>query len=1130
MATRAHGWMGRRCGATGAVLLLLTALGLGGRADAQRGGRPERGTEGAAPPLDSRQLSALAARYIGPVGVSGRVNALAVVEAHPATILAGTAGGVWRTRDGGATWRPVFDGQPAAAIGALAIYQASPGIVWAGTGEANLHVTAAAGNGVYRSLDGGTTWSWLGLGGSGHIARIVLDPGNPDVAWVAATGPMWTAGGERGVYRTEDGGRSWSRVLFVDDATGAGDLAIDPGNPRRLLANMWQVRRRPWELRSGGPGSGLYLSEDGGSHWSRLGAAAGLPGGLLGRMKLAFSPSRPRTAYALVEADRAGVLLRSEDGGRGWQEVDRRPNLFPRPFYFAEMKVDPRRPERLYSLHFNLDVSEDGGRSWEPRMVAGVHPDLHALWLDPADPEHLLVATDGGVYESRDGGRTAERRGELPVAQVNRLAADLQVPYQVYAGTQDNGSWRGPSAGWESGGIPERGWEMLGDSDGNIALPDPTRSGQGYALAQNGELTGWNLTTGEWRDLRPRPPAEQLHGAALRFGWTTPLALDPFAPSTLYCGSQFLLRSADRGATWTAISPDLTTDDPAWQHQDESGGLTPDVGGAEMHTTLSAIAPSPLAPGTLWVGTDDGRLHLTRDGGATWQSLESRVPEAPLHAQVAQIRASPFAAGAALVLLDNHRQGDDRPYVYSTADFGVSWRRLDGAPLRGQARAIVQDPVDPDLLFLGTQAGLWVSFDAGSRWVAWPAGAAAGELPPAPVADLAIQPRSADLVIATHGRGIYVIDDISPLRHLTAAALAEPLHLFPVAEARQHWLRFQDVGGRRGPHGEEPPYGALLTFWLGASAPGQPAAGSPAAPAGPAGLSTPSTLSEIEVRVTGAEGRPVRSFTAAAHPGLNRLAWGLEHDSLVRPARAGGRGALPATAAAGPEVPPGTYRATVVAGTHQAWRELRVLPDPRSSLTAAERQVRWAALWRVEQLRLAVVEAAERVRRARADLAALVPGLPPRPAAPAAPGPPAAAGAGPVEAGAAAPAPAAAPPAATAGVEAGLASLEAVLLRSRREPLGAARHDLGTRLVQLGDDLGSGMAPPSPGQLADLREAEGAVAAALARVNRFFAEQVAPLRAALAPADPRLLAPEPALALPATAPWGQRQPAGDSSP
>lgn len=1019
-----------------------------------------------------QHLTALRARFVGPIGVGGRITAIAAVESRPEVIFVGTAaGGVWKSIDGGAAWRPMFDDQPVAAIGALAVFQPRPEIVWAGTGEANLHATVTGGDGVYRSTDGGGTWTRVGLAAAGHIARIVLHPSNPDVAWVAAVGPIWRDGGERGVYKTEDGGKSWALALAGNAATGAGDLALDPGNPARLLANLWQVRRWPWELRSGGPGSGLYLSEDGGRTWARRGPAEGFTEGEMGRMKLAFAPSRPQVAYAMVELARAGVLLRSEDGGRSWRQVYRHANLFPRPFFFGEMKVDPRRPDRLYSLHFDLDVSDDGGKSWDGRLDRGVHPDMHTLWIDPRDPDHLLIGTDGGVYASHDGGQSAAPLGEVPVTQLNRVAVDLDTPYHVYGGAQDNGSLRGTSASWEAGGISERGWQMVGGDDGSTVLPDPTAHGQGYAIAQNGDLERWDLATGEWRDIRPRAPASAGSDATPRFGWLTPLALDPRAPGTLYCGSQRVLRSLDRGASWTAISPDLTTDNPAWQRQEESGGLTPDVGGAETYTTISAIAPSPLAAGLLWVGTDDGRIQLTRDGGASWQSVEDRVRDMPPHASVARILASRFAAGSAFVLFDDHRRGDERPYVVRTDDYGATWRRLATIGVRGEARAIEQDPVDRDLLFLGTGAGLWMTRDGGDRWLQWPAGPAAdGKLPPAPVVDLVVHPRDHDLVIATFGRGIFIVDDISALRHLAAAELQAPLRLFPIAAAQQH--RVRPSGLRPGPHGEERPYGALLTFWARTAAlePGQAAR-------------------SAEIQIADGAGRPLRSLVSPLRPGLNRVVWGLERDAKARRPRAGGRGPLPASPGPGAELPPGTYLVKVRAGGHEDHGTVRILGDPRSTNTDADWQAWDASVRRADQLRATLIEAVERLRRARADLELLGQRFP---------------GGGPQPSG---------PAAEIAARVASLAAIEARLIVPAGSPLGAARHDLSNRLFDLQDALTSSTAPPLPIQAAELREVEAALASLLATING-MCDQLAPLRDRLVPKGEALLAAEPPLALP----------------
>ncbi|HEX6865345.1 MAG TPA: hypothetical protein VF414_21130, partial [Thermoanaerobaculia bacterium] len=580
----------------------------------------------AAGAVDPDLLAGMKARSIGPSGMSGRVAAVDAVESNPDTIWAGAAtGGVWKSVDGGLTWRPVFDDQPVASVGALAIDQSNPDVVWVGTGEGNVRNSVSIGNGVYRTLDGGRTWQHLGLEKSERIYRIVLHPSNPDVAWVTAMGQLWGENPERGVYKTEDGGKTWNRILYVDEKTGASDLVIDPSNPNHLIASMWQFRRWPWFFKSGGPGSGLYSTYDGGRTWKKATQEDGMPEGELGRIGLAISRSNPEIVYAMVEAS-PSALLRSDDGGKSWKSVNTRYDVNPRPFYFGDIRVDPVWPNRVYSLDYDVRVSNDSGKTFEQGISGNeIHGDFHALWIDPNNPDHLISGGDGGLGISYDRGRTNRAVTNLPLAQFYHIAVDNDLPYNVYGGMQDNSSWRGPSSGLTFGGIRNHEWLLVGFGDGFETLPDPQDSKIGYSMWQGGNLGRFNLNTSELRDIKPPAP----DGTKLRFNWNAGLATDPFTPGTIYYGSQFLHKSTDRGETWTIISPDLTTNDPEKQKQDESGGLTIDVTAAENHTTIIAIAPSPLQQGVIWVGTDDGRLHVTRDGGKTWESVEKNVKGVP---------------------------------------------------------------------------------------------------------------------------------------------------------------------------------------------------------------------------------------------------------------------------------------------------------------------------------------------------------------------------------------------------------------------------------------------------------------------------------------------------------------------
>ncbi|HEY0591080.1 MAG TPA: hypothetical protein VGF40_04900, partial [Thermoanaerobaculia bacterium] len=899
--------------------------------------------------IDPDLLSGLKARSIGPATMSGRVAAIDGVASDPNILYVGAAtGGVWKSVDGGLTWIPIFDDRPVAAIGAVAVNQRNPDIVWVGTGEANVRNSASVGNGVYRSLDGGRTWTHLGLDGTERISRILLHPDDPSTAWVAAMGRAWGENPERGVFKTTDGGKSWTKILYVDERTGAADLALDPSNPNKLIAAMWDYRRWPWFFRSGGPGSGIYVTHDGGGNWTRLTEEDGLPKGMLGRAGVAFAPSNPSIVYALVEADKS-ALLRSDDAGKSWKSINTDNDIASRPFYYADIRVDPKDPNRVYSLATTLRVSEDGGKTWGTLIPYNkIHPDHHAMWISPSDPRLMVEGNDGGVAISRDRGRTWRYVTNLPLGQYYHIAVDMERPYNVYGGMQDNGSWRGPSSVWENGGIRNHHWQEVGFGDGfaTVAI-DPTGT-TGYSMSQEGNLMRWNVATGERKDIRPAGPA----GVTLRFNWNAAIAVDPFEPDTVYYGSQFVHRSTDRGDTWAIISPDLTTNNPAWQNQGKSGGITLDATGAENFTTIMTIAPSAVEKGVVWAGTDDGRVHVTRDGGAQWTSVESNIKGLPKNTWVPHIEPSKYDAGTAFAVFDDHRRSNWTPYVYRTTDYGKTWTSLATKDLRGYALAIEQDPADPDLLYLGTEFGLWISLDAGKSWLPFKHG-----YPTVSTMALTVHPREHDLVIGTHGRAAYVIDDVRPLRELTADVLRKPLHLFPVPDAQQH--RVAQTGGERFAgdtefRGENRPYGALLTYVLNFDDLPHPIDEKErqrketlrAAEATPRRISEEGVPQEIEELPKGPEaekaqppsgrtGRPgeeekgpqaditvadesgaiVRSFKAPAVRGINRAAWNLRRDAYREPPREQQEGFRDRS---GPEVLPGTYTVTVKYKDQQA--------------------------------------------------------------------------------------------------------------------------------------------------------------------------------------------------------------------
>lgn len=931
--------------------------------------------------IDPELLAGMKARSIGPAGMSGRIASLVAVESNPDIVYVGSAsGGMWKSENGGLTWKPIFDDQPVASIGAVAVFQANPDIVWVGSGEDNTRNSVSIGNGVYKSLDAGRTWMHQGLGETERISRIQLHPTNPDIVYVAAVGRAWGENAERGVFKSTDGGKSWKKILFVDEKTGCADLAMDPSNPNKLMAAMWEFRRWPWFFRSGGPGSALYVTVDSGDTWKKLTEEDGLPKGDLGRAGVAFSRSYPNIVYALVEAEK-NALLRSEDGGRSWKKVNEDPNIAPRPFYYADLRVDPEFPNRVYNIHSLVTVSNDSGKSFEVLIpFRSIHPDHHAMWINPKDPTHIIVGNDGGVAVSHDRGATWRFVGNLPLAQYYHIRVDLDTPYNVYGGLQDNGSWRGPSSVWENGGIRNHHWEEVGFGDGFDTSPDPQDSLRGYAMSQGGYLFRWNQRTGERKEIRPPAP----DGVELRFNWNAGLAQDPFEPATIYYGSQFVHKSADRGETWTIISPDLTTNNPEWQKQKESGGLTPDVTAAENFTTIIAIAPSPLAQGVLWVGSDDGRLHVTRDGGKSWASVEKNVKGVPANTWVPHIEPSKFDAGTAYVVFDDHRRSNFATYVFKTTNYGKDWTPLATAELRGYALAMAQDPVKEDLLFLGTEFGLFVTQDGGKRWFRWTHG-----FPTVSAMDVVVHPREHDLVIGTHGRAAYVLDDIRPLRTLSAATLAEPIHLFDIPEAQQY--RVKQTGASRFPgegefRGENRPYGALLTYSLNFEGLPHPKdeiererkekerqakrrEQKEAKPTEEEKKAAEEKGPEVEIQITDPAGKVIRTFKRRAVLGLNRTNWDLRRDAFKEPSR----GEEPRWfEPRGPEVLPGTYGVTVKYKDKEAKATVRVLADARFQISPADREAKASAIQRAGKLQELLTEAIERIRNTRADIDVLL--------------------------------------------------------------------------------------------------------------------------------------------------------------
>jgi photosystem II stability/assembly factor-like uncharacterized protein len=846
-------------------------------------------------------------RYIGPPG--NRVEAVAGVPGDPNIIYAGAAsGGVFKTTDAGLHWTAIFDGQPVASIGAIAVAPSDSNIVWVGTGETFIRGNVSVGNGIYRSTDAGKSWTHIGLERSGRIARIVVDPKDARLAYVAALGHCYGPQPERGVYRTTDAGSSWQRVLFVDENTGAVDLVMDPSNPRTLFAATWQFAIYPWWAESGGPGSGLYLSRDAGTTWTHL-TDRGLPNAPLGRIALAIAPSQPKRVYAAIEASDQGTLWRSDDSGDSWKLTSRAPAVNRRARYFSRFAVQPDNPDELYFLTQQLGRSVDGGATIEP--VPEVYPDQHDVWIDPRDPNRQIVANDRYVNISINRGRSWFRAG-LPIAQIYRVAIDHRVPYNVYGARQDGPTYRGPSNSLlPTGLILDEAWEYAGYSESGWAIPDAADEDVLW-VSDNRHVERYNMRVHSTRDANPwpAPPRGAASGGRVerqfRINWTAPMALSPHEPHTAYVGSQYVHRTTDSGLTWTVISPDLTTDDKS--KQGPSPGLGPDT--QDVYCTLFAIAESPRVRGVIWTGSTDGRLHVTQNAGTSWSDVTAALPSLPPSGVISSIQPSRYVDGGAYVTVDRHRANDSHAYVFKTEDFGKSWKAIGRGIPRGAfsyVRVLAEDPKRQGLLYVGTENGIYISPDDGTTWLPLQ-----NNLPHAPVSWLVVQPDVNDLVVSTFGRGFWILDDLTPLQQLTPAVLKRAHFLF---EPRPAYLLRPGpalVGSNLAADfdtpsdaGRNPPTGAALNYYL-------------AAPAS----------SDVQITIVSPTGTPLRTIQGTRAAGINRVWWDLYAETPA----AGSRG-LPFGPMNRPTplVPEGTYTVTLLVDGEKYTTKLTLQKDPNSA-------------------------------------------------------------------------------------------------------------------------------------------------------------------------------------------------------
>jgi len=902
----------------------------------------------AAPPAE-RIFGDFPPRAIGPAVISGRVMAIAGSPDDSLTVYAGGAtSGLWKTLNGGTSWIPIFDDTGVSSVGAVTVHPKDPQLLFVGTGEPKPRYGTGSGNGVYRSRDGGATWEHLGLANTERIQRVLAHPDDPDVLYVAAVGPARRDSAERGVFRSRDGGESWERVLFTNPKSGAADLAMDPADPNRLLAAMWEYRRQPWSFVSGGAGSGLFLSEDGGDTWRQLSEHDGLPPGTLGRIGIAFAPSAPERVYAVVEAERNG-LFRSDDGGRRWSRIgdpeaaaqQYQFGILGRPWYFQLLFVDPGNEDRVYHAADRLFMSEDGGATFTAvDRGDGVHSDHQYLWINPNDTRELWAGTDGGLYVSRDRGEAWQFIDKLPWAQLYHVNVDQDLPYNLYTSAQDQANWVGPSSVWNEEGIAGHHWQSVEGGESGPVLPVPGDSRYVYGFANMGHFYLTDRLTG---DVRVITPYVDDIDTAIRRNNAPAAALDPFDAEAVYYGSQFLHRSPDRGRTWRILSPDLTSNDPAKQRYFEVEGLTWENFGGELHTTIVSIGPSAADRDVIWVGTDDGNIQVTRDGGRSWANTSSNLPNAPKPGfWVQQVLPSATDAATALVVVNDHRRGDDSPYVYRTTDFGESWESLVTDTVQGVAWAIEQDPGAHDLLFLGTSAGLYASLDGGESWLSYP------HLPPAQVRGLKVHPREGDLVIATFGRGAFIIDDIRAWRSMASEPTLADASLELVSMGPVQQYRRQTFSAALGDpyYGDNELYGAFITAWLG----------------GP--LASAARVAEIEIRND--EGERVSAFEETIRPGLNRFHWDLRYSGAAAvPSYYHGWPSIPVGDI---EVPHGSYRVTVSVGGYQAADTLEVRPDPRLGYTAEDRRKRVKAMLNLRDNVIALLEGYSRARELAARL------------------------------------------------------------------------------------------------------------------------------------------------------------------
>jgi photosystem II stability/assembly factor-like uncharacterized protein len=911
-------------------------------------------------PID--KLKNLEFRELGPAVMGGRIDDFAVVESNPNIVFVGVAsGGVWKTTNNGTTWEPVFDKAGVSTIGDIAIAPSDPSIVWVGTGEPNNRQSSSWGDGAYKSLDGGKTWQKMGLAATHHIGRIVIHPKNPDVVYVAALGHLWGPNPERGVFKTTDGGKTWKQALKISDDTGVSDIAMDPESPDTLYAAAYQRRRMPYGFNGGGPDSAIYKTSDGGATWKKL--TKGLPyenGGDTGRIGLDIYRKDPNIVYAVVQHEKGGTF-RSDDKGETWKKMG---DTNPRPSYYSQIRIDPNNDLRIWELGAEMFYSEDGGKKFSTERVKKIHGDFHGMWIDPADSNHIITGSDGGIHWSYDNGRTWDFVNTIAIGQFYEIGLDNESPYHVCGGLQDNGSWCGPSQTLTRDGIANEDWTVVHDSDGFYAQIDPVEPWIVYAEGQDGHLGRRDLRTETERGIMPEARFGEPH---YRFQWNSPVAVSVHEHTTIYYGGNYLFKSTDRGDTWTRLGVDLTTG--ADRNKLQIFGKTPDKttlsrhDGVEEYPTITTISESPLTSNVLWAGTDDGNLQITRDAGKTWKNVAPRVPGLPKGTYVSRVLASKYAEATAYATFDGHRGDDYGIYVFVTTDYGETWKAIRNgiSDSAGSVHVIREHPRNQNLLFVGTEFGLWISWDRGANWAAFK-----NNFPTVPVDDIAIQARENDLVLGTHGRSIWVFDDLTPVEKMDANILGTDLTFFALRPATAWHLRLRRwSAGQKMFTAKNPPYGAILNYYLKEAVPPEPpktdkdkkeeksaavktdvgekgkaAEDKPKAPA------EPKKEGQVKITVSDKDGKVVRELEGPGAAGVNRTNWDLRYDPTAEPtqeqkeALAAGYGVGPR----GPLVEPGEYTIKIKAGTREAAQKVVVAEDLRVRISPEDRAARRASI------------------------------------------------------------------------------------------------------------------------------------------------------------------------------------------